>query len=74
MRAGAPERLFDRLSQHEMRTEQTHGLAGRRPHRRQSKSLDQGIDDAFRGLAGVNDLDSEAKRPGRGRYQEGRRT
>src|SRR4029079_520997 len=73
MRAGARERLVDRLSQDEMPTEQTHGLAGRRPYRRQSESLDQGIDDAFGGLTGVNDLDRETKRPGRGRYQERRR-
>src|SRR5262245_24131869 len=73
-RAGAPERLFNRLTEHKMRTKQTHGLACRRPHSRQSKALNQGIDDAFRSLSGMYDLDRETERPGRGRNQERRRT
>src|SRR4029079_14822817 len=74
MRAGTSERLFDRLSQHKMRTEQTHGLTGRRAYRRQSEAFYQGIDDAFWSFAGMDDFDRETKRPGRGRYQERSRT
>src|SRR5205807_6188166 len=45
------ERFLDGLPEHEMRAKKPHGLAGGGPHCGQSKTLEQGIEDAVRGLS-----------------------
>ena len=71
---GPRERLGDVASEHEMRAQQPHRLAGRGAHRRQAEPADQARDDPLRGLMGLDDAGRQAERPGRGGDQERIRT
>ena len=73
MRARALQRFFDALAQHEMRAEQSHGLARGGAHRRQAEPLHQRLNDALRRLAGMDNPGGNAERPRRSRHPEGGR-